>query len=151
MRQVDRDAATRARLEQHRAASERQDAEAESAIYATGAILDYPQSGERFRSRAHIRAQRDGHPAGRHFAVRRVLGGGDIWLSACVITYDGAPTYSVSIMEFTGGLVTHETRYFADPFEAPAWRAALGKRAPAEIPDGLRLPNGKERRWRLQT
>jgi hypothetical protein len=44
-----------------------------------------------------------------------------------VITYDGAPTDAVSIMEFTGDLVTHETQYFADPFQAPAWRAALSE------------------------
>ena len=48
----------------------------------------------------------------------------------CVITYDGAPTYSVSIMEFTDGQVSHETQYFADPFPAPASRAALAERIP---------------------
>ena len=31
-----------------------------------------------------------------------------------MITYDGVLTSSVSIMEFTDGLVTHETEYFAD-------------------------------------
>src|SRR5262249_61021098 len=49
----------------------------------------------------------------------RILGGGDLWVSECVITYDGAPSYSVSIMEIGDGLVTHETQYFADPFEPP--------------------------------
>ena len=39
-----------------------------------------------------------------------------------MITYDGAPTYAVSVMEFTGDLVTHEAQYFAGPFQAPAWR-----------------------------
>ena len=29
----------------------------------------------------------------------------------------------VSIMEFRDGKVVHETQYFADPFEAPAWRS----------------------------
>ena len=46
---MDRDARTRARLEQHWKASERGDIDAEHAIYAADAILDYPQSGERFR------------------------------------------------------------------------------------------------------
>ena len=49
----------------------------------------------------------------------------DSRVSECVITYDGVPTRSVSIMEFTGGHVAHETQYFADPFDAPASRAAL--------------------------
>ena len=49
-----------------------------------------------------------------------------------MITYDGVPTHSLSVMEITDGLVTHETQYFADPFHAPAERAALAE----PIPDG---------------
>ncbi|HTW02438.1 MAG TPA: nuclear transport factor 2 family protein [Streptosporangiaceae bacterium] len=127
---TDRDARTRARLEQHWEASERGDDEAENAIYAADAILDYPQSGERFRSRPTIQAQRGGNPAEGHFTVVRILGGGDVWVSEVVITYDGAPSYSVSIMEFTDDLVTHETQYFADPFQAPSFRAHLAERMP---------------------
>src|SRR5258708_21459527 len=108
-RAMDPEARTRARLEQHWVASERGDIDAEHAIYAEDAILDYPQSGERFRGRSTIQAQRGGHPAERHFTVRRILGGGDLWVSECVITYDGMPTHSLSVMETTDGLVTHET------------------------------------------
>jgi hypothetical protein len=129
-RAVDRDASTRARIEEHWTASERGDSDTEHAIYTADAILDYPQSGERFRSRSKIQAQRGGHPAERHFTVLRIRGGGDLWVSECVITYDGAPTYSVSIMEFTDGQASHETQYFADPFPAPSSRAALAERIP---------------------
>jgi hypothetical protein len=132
---ADRDADIRARIEQHWEASERGDADAEHAIYAEDAILDYPQSGERFSGRSKIQAQRGGHPAERHFTIRRIVGGGDLWVSECVITYDGVPTYSVSIMEVADGLVTHETQYFADPFEAPARRAALAESIPAQDGD----------------
>jgi SnoaL-like domain len=121
----------RARIEQHWEASERGDVEAEHAIYAADAILDYPQSGERFRGRSKIKAQRGGHPAERHFTVLRIRGGGDLWVSECVITYDGAPTYSVSVMEFAGDLVSHETQYFADPFPAPDSRKALAESIPS--------------------
>jgi hypothetical protein len=31
-------------------------------------------------------------------------------------------------MEFENGRVAHETQYFADPFQAPAWRAAWVQR-----------------------
>jgi hypothetical protein len=117
--------ATRAAIEEHWRASEAGDTEAEHAVYATEAVLDYPQSGERFRGRAAIAAQRGGHPAERHFTVRRIVGSGDLWVSEGVITYDGVPTHSVSVMEFADGLVVHETQYFADPFAAPASRAAL--------------------------
>jgi SnoaL-like domain len=124
---IDPDDDMRARIKEHWEASERGDADAEHAIYAADAILDYPQSGERFRGRSTIQAQRGGHPAERHFTIRRILGGGDLWVSECVITYDGVPTYSVSIMEMADGHVTHETQYFADPFEAAPSRAALAE------------------------
>ena len=127
---MDRDARTRARLEQHWTASEDGDTDTEHAIYAADAILDYPQSGERFRGRSKIQAQRGGHPAERHFTVLQIRGGGDLWVSEVVITYDRAPSYAESVMEVTGDLVTHETQYFADPFQAPAWRAALAEPIP---------------------
>src|ERR1700752_1808855 len=100
---MDRDAESRGRIEGDRAASESGDVPTESATYATDGILDYPQSGERFRGRAKIQAQRGGHPAERHFTVRRISGHGNLWVSECVITYDGVPTYSVSIMEIADG------------------------------------------------
>ena len=125
-----RDQAIRAALDQHWAASDANDFETEHNIYLEDAVLDYPQSGERFRGRSGIQGQRDGNPADRHFRVLRIRGGGDLWVSECVITYDGAPTYSVSVMELTGDLVTHETQYFADPFPAPASRAALAEPIP---------------------
>jgi hypothetical protein len=127
----DTDADTRGRIQQHWDASESGDIETEHAIYAEDGILDYPQSGERFSGRSKIQAQRGGHPAERHFTVRRIQGAGDLWVSECVITYDGAPTYSISIMELTDGLVTHETQYFADPFDAAPNRAALAEPIPA--------------------
>jgi hypothetical protein len=125
-----RDSETQARIEEHWDASEVGDVDTEHAIYATDAILDYPQSGERFRGRSTIQAQRGGHPAERHFTIDRIVGGGDLWVSECVITYDGVPTNTVSIMEFTDGFVTHETQYFADPFPPTPSRAALAEQIP---------------------
>ena len=51
-------------------------------------------------------------------------------MSQCIITYDGAPTYSVSVMEFADDCVVHETQYFTDAFGAPEWRAALAEPMP---------------------
>jgi SnoaL-like domain len=123
--------AIRAAIEEHWRASESGDSVTEHAVYADDAILDYPQSGERFRGRETIAAQRGGHPADRHFTVQRITGSGDLWVSECIITYDGVPTHSVSIMEFEDGRVAHETQYFADPFAAPESRAHLAERMPA--------------------
>ena len=129
---MDIDVRTRASLAEHWHASERGDTEAEHAIYAADGVLDYPQSGERFRGRDNIRAQRGGHPADRHFTIRRISGKGDLWVSECIITYDGVPSFSVSIMEFTDGYVTHETQYFGDEFEAAQWRAPLAEPIPSD-------------------
>jgi hypothetical protein len=128
---MDSDLGTRARLTEHWHASERADIDAEHAIYAADAVLDYPQSGERFRGRGNIREQRGGHPADRHFTIRRISGSGNLWVSECTITYDGVPSFSVSIMEFADGFVTHETQYFGDTFEAARWRAPLAEPIPA--------------------
>ncbi|MGY2702246.1 MULTISPECIES: nuclear transport factor 2 family protein [unclassified Nocardioides] len=117
--------ANRTAVEEHWRASERSDSATEHAIYADDALLEYQQSGERFRGRTKIAAQREGHPADRHFTVLRIIGVDDLWVSEVVISYDGVPSFSVSIMEFQEGKVVRETQYFADPFEAPPSRAAL--------------------------
>ncbi len=129
----------RAAIEEHWQASERNDTALEHAIHAVDAVLDHPQSGERFRGRARIAAQRGGHPSDRHFTVVRIVGSVDLWVSECVITYDGTPTCSASIMEFVDELVVHETQFFADPL--PGTRLAGGAvRADAGPPSrrGLR-------------
>ena len=55
--------------------------------------------------------------------VRRIVGEGNVWVSEYEINYQGKRAYTVSIMAFHEGKVVHETQYFADPFDAPAWRA----------------------------
>ena len=120
----------RVAVEEHWKASESGDSEAEHAIYSDDAILDYPQSGERYRGRDKIAAQRGEQGTERHFTVLRIVGRGDLWVSECVITYNGVPSYSVSIMEFANRHVVHETQYFADPFGAPEWRTKLAEPMP---------------------
>ena len=51
------------------------------------------------------------------------MGKGNLWITEYVIIYEGERVYTVSIMEFRDEKVSHETQYFADPFNAPAWRA----------------------------
>jgi hypothetical protein len=118
-----RDQEIRAALEQHWAASDASDFETEHRIYHEDAVLEYPQSGERIRGRRNIQSQRSTQPSKKRFSVRRMIGGGDLWISEFLLTYDGKPSYTVSIMEFKGDKVARETQYFAEPFEAPAWRA----------------------------
>src|ERR1700734_1464132 len=123
-----RDQEIRAALDQHWAASDASDFEREHFIYHEDAVLEYPQSGERTRGRHNIQCQRASQPSKKRFTVRRIIGGGDLWVTELILTYDGKPSHTVSIMEFTGDKVARETQYFADPFPAPAWRAQLVER-----------------------
>ncbi|HET9156800.1 MAG TPA: nuclear transport factor 2 family protein [Myxococcaceae bacterium] len=113
----------RAALDRHWAASDANDFETEHSIYREDAVLEYPQSGERIRGRSNIQITRTLQPSKKRFAVRRIIGAGDLWITEFILTYDGKPSYTVSIMEFTGDQVARETQYFADPFEAAGWRA----------------------------
>jgi hypothetical protein len=82
-----------------------------------------PQSGERILGPTDLQALRTHHPGKPSgFNVRRILGHADLWITEYSITFQGRPANTVSIMESRNGKVVHETQYFADPFEAPAWR-----------------------------
>lgn len=113
----------RAVLDRHWTASDANDFETEHEIYLEDAVLEYPQSGERIRGRRNIQIARTNQPSQKRFAVRRVIGSGDLWITEYILTYDGKPSYTVSIMEFRGDKVARETQYFADPFEASPSRA----------------------------
>src|ERR1700729_713242 len=118
-----RDQEIRAALDQHWAASDANDFETEHLIYHEDAVLEYPQSGERTRGRRNIQTQRASQPSKKRFAIRRIIGSGDLWVTEFILTYDAKPSYTVSIMEFRDDKVARETQYFADPFVAPAWRS----------------------------
>jgi hypothetical protein len=111
-------------LNAHWHASAVGDLDAEHAIYDEDVICDYPQSGERILGRINLQALRGHHPGKPSgFEVRRIQGEGNLWITEYSITYTGRAAFTVSIMEFRNGKVVHETQYFADPFEAPAWRS----------------------------
>jgi hypothetical protein len=118
-----RDEEIRAALDQHWSASDANDFETEHSIYHENAVLEYPQSGERIRGRGNIKITRDKQPSEKRFTVRRIVGGGNLWITEYILSYDGKPSFTVSIMEFDGNKVARETQYFGDPFDAAAWRA----------------------------
>jgi hypothetical protein len=112
-----RDQEIRKALNQHWTASDSGDFATEHAIYQEDAILDYPQSRERILGRHNIQISRSVQPNKKRFVVQRIMGSGDLWITEYVLSYDGQPSYTVSIMEFRGVKVAHETQYFAAPFE----------------------------------
>jgi len=132
-----RDQQIRAALDQHMAASDANDFETEHRIYHEDAVLEYPQSGERIRSRLNIQITRSIQPNKKRFTVQRIIGGGDLWITEFILSYDGKPSYSVSIMEFRGDEVARETQYFAGPFQVSPARAQYGTDGHAILARGL--------------
>ena len=122
------DRAVRAALQRHWDASDANDFKVEHEIYHEDAVLDYPQSGERIRGRRNIQESRTVQPNKKRFKVRRMIGSGNLWVTEFVLSYDGIPSYVVSIMEFREGRVANETQYFADRFDPGPSRAHLVER-----------------------
>jgi len=122
------DGQIRTALDRHWAASDASDFEAEHDIYREDAVLDYPQSGERIRGRRNIQLSRAAQPNRKGFTVRRITGAGGLWVTEYILSYDGKPSYTVSIMEFLGGKIARETQYFGDPFEPGPSRAQWAER-----------------------
>jgi hypothetical protein len=127
-----RDQRIRAALDQHWAASDANDFETEHRIYQEDAVLEYPQSGERIRGRRNIQITRSIQPNRKRFTVERIVGSGDLWITEFILSYDGKPSWTVSIMEFRGDEVARETQYFADSFEPSPARANYVERMDGE-------------------
>jgi hypothetical protein len=101
-------------------------------IYHDDAILEFPQSGERFRGKANIQGWRQQYPAQLDFEPREIRGSGDVWIGEGRLLYDGGNSvHFVKILEFRGDLVQRETIYTAEPFPAPDWRKPWAEEAAA--------------------
>ncbi|HEV8651793.1 MAG TPA: nuclear transport factor 2 family protein [Actinomycetes bacterium] len=83
---------------------------------------EMPQSGERL-NRDNLRAMQEAYPNPPTFQLRRVVGAGDVWVIEALGHYSGKLYHMVMIVEFRDGKIWKETRYYAEPFEPPAWRA----------------------------
>lgn len=103
---------------------------------------EWPQSGERIRGDANMRAIMEHFPGGQPelkanrivgsedrwvltpvYSVQRIVGSGDSWWGDGTIRYPDGSTWNYAIfVELRDGLIYRETEYFAEPFEAPEWR-----------------------------
>ena len=95
-------------------------------------VEEWPQSGERLSKSASAKLT-EAYPQMSEttpkFTYRRMLGGGDVYVVEGTIDYgDGIPVSYVSIGEMRDGKIARVTEYFANPFEAPAWRADFVER-----------------------
>ena len=96
--------------------------------YATDDFVqEWPQSGERLSKANSIRlgetySERSG--TSPKFTYNGMRGGGDVFVIEGTVDYgDGVPVSYVGIGQLRDGKVAKMTEYFANPFEAPAWRA----------------------------
>ncbi|HEU4916180.1 MAG TPA: nuclear transport factor 2 family protein, partial [Acidimicrobiia bacterium] len=72
-------------------------------IYHDDAVLEFPQSGERFEGVENFREWRRQYPAKLDFKMRRVIHDGDLVVAENLIRYDDGPwMFAVNIMEFRG-------------------------------------------------
>jgi ketosteroid isomerase-like protein len=111
------------RLYEHVWISERHDFNVMDEVFADDAVLEYPQSGERVRGRANIRAVEENYAGLPRVTVRRKVVVGDVGLVESDLDYQGKPYQEVSIFEFQDGKIVRLTQYFPEPFEAPESRA----------------------------
>jgi hypothetical protein len=116
-------AAFKRMLEEHFELS-RSDPKRAHDIYTEDAVLEFPQSGERFEGVESFREWRSDYPADTSFEIGEVRGFGDLWVVELTVTYDEGPkNFGVSIHELRDGKIARETIYVAEGWEAPEWRA----------------------------
>ena len=93
-------------------------------LYHDDAVLEFPQSGERFEGLVNFREWRDQYPAQVTVWIRRITGSGDVWVGELSASYDGGPEMlGISVHEFRGDRIAHERIYVTEPWAAPDWRA----------------------------
>ena len=87
-------------------------------------VMEMPQSGERMRGREKMQAFQDAYPNPPSIALRRVTVRDGLWVVEGTNDYgDGKLFNVVLIIELRDGKIWRDTRYYAEPFEAPEWRA----------------------------
>ena len=101
--------------------------EEEYAIRHEDYVMEMPQSGECFVSRENVRALQESFHDNADkptIRIRRVLVEAGLWVVESVVDYGGGQVmHGVAVLELRDGTVCRDTRYFAEPFEAPEWRA----------------------------
>ncbi len=93
-------------------------------MYHDDAVLEFPQSGERFVGVDNFREWRSNYPASTAYEIREARGRDDLWVTEISISYDQGPwNFGVSILEFRGDKIARESIYVAEGWEPPEWRA----------------------------
>ena len=98
-------------------------------LFHEDAVMDWPQSGERVVGGDDRRSVYRAFPGLPTITTRRIVGSGDLWVAEATLDYGGGSAYlAVFVFELRDGKIARETAYWAEPFEAPEWRAAWVQR-----------------------
>jgi hypothetical protein len=109
-----------------------------SRVYTEDALLEFPQSGERFRGTASFSSWRSGYPVETYFVLRSVRGEGDTWIAEGQAGYgDGEPMPFVDILHFRGELIDRETIYLGGAFPPADDRVPFADASPLDTTPGL--------------
>ena len=109
-----------------------------SDVYTDDALLEFPQSGERFRGKASFMPWRSGYPVETYFVVRSVRGEGDTWVVEGQAGYaDGEPMPFVDVLHFRGDLIDRETIYLGGAFPPAEDRVPYAAPGPLDTTPGL--------------
>jgi ketosteroid isomerase-like protein len=111
-----------------------EDFEAAHAIYHEDAILEWPQSGERFVGKATLRAMREQAPPLK-FTTCRITGAGNHWVAENLMQVAGGePQMTANILELREGKVVREIVYITQPFEPAPEREPYAERFDPLVP-----------------
>jgi ketosteroid isomerase-like protein len=120
------------------------DVERAEEIYHEDAVLEFPQSGERFEGVATFTEWRRQYPADlakMRYRLRRVTPRVDLAVVELTASYDGESwLQGVQLLEFRGDKVARERIYVMEAWDAPEWRARWRADTPADAPEGI-TPN----------
>ena len=95
------------------------DLDATHELYHDDAVLEFPQSGERFVGKASFLTWRKRYAAKVDYRIRRIVGHAELWVLELLVSYNGSPPmFGVSIVRFRGDRIERESIYVMEAFEA---------------------------------
>ena len=109
------------------------DVEHAAELYHDDAVVEFPQSGERFEGRANFTEWRSRYPAPVSHRIRRLTVRDDLVVVELSASYEGGPTmYGVALLDFRGERIERERIYVMEGWDAAEWRSPWRSATPAD-------------------
>lgn len=104
--------------------AEQKDWDAASLLVHPDVTMSWPQSGERFTGRDNaLAAMRATEEKPEMAGEPRIVGSGDVWVTAVPLRYGDEVYHYVGVFELENGVIRRTTEYFGAPFPPQAARA----------------------------